>query len=107
MYSMAGGFGKRAFYFSCERGEIPREKPVKPTSIVENVMRGLMWPSSRSVLWAFNAELLKLTSRARGKRHGEQSQEEYINDASVCGSLRSPKIGSGRVSHAAQVAKKE
>ena len=85
----------------------PREKPVKPTTIVENVMRGLMWPSSRLVLQALKPRLLKLTSRARRKRYDEQSQEEDIKDASICRSLRSPEVGDSRVKHAAQIAKKE
>lgn len=101
------GFVSVLPYSSCKMVGIPREKPVKPTTIVENVMRGLMWPSSQSVLHAFKPGLLKLTSRARRKCHDEQSQEEDINDASVCGSLWSPKIGDSRVNHTAEVAKKE
>lgn len=66
-----------------------------------------MWLLSRLVLQAFKPRLLKLTSRARRKRHDEQSQEEDINDASICGSLRSPELGDSRVNHAAQIAKKE
>lgn len=92
---------------SSEMADLPREKPVRPTVIVENVMRGLMWPLSRLVLQAFKPRLLKVTSRARRKRHDEQSQEEDINDASICGSLRSPEVGDSCVNHAAQIAQKE
>ena len=86
---------------------IPREKPVKPTVIVENVMMGLMWPLSRSVLRALKPTLVELTSRTRCKCHDEQGQEEDVDNPSVCRSLWSSKICDGRVNHAAQIAKKK
>ena len=86
---------------------IPREKPVKPTVIVENVINGLMWPFFRSVLPGLIAGLLKLTSRARCKCYNKQCQEENVSDPSVRGTLRSPEIRNSRVNHAAQVTEKE
>ena len=107
MYSMAEGIVSVPSYGSCRIWGIPREKPVKPTVIVENVMMGLMWPLSRSVLRAFKPPLVKLTPRTRCKCHDEQSQEENIDNPSVCGSLGRPKVCDGRVNHATQIAKKE
>ena len=89
---------------SIDSGEvmrIPREKPVKPTVIVENVIKGLTWPFLQSVLPGLIAGLLKLTSRARCNCYDEQCQEKDISDPSVCGTLRSPEVRNSRVNHAA------
>ena len=88
------------YFSSCEMAEIPREKPVKPTNIVENVMSGMMWPLPQSVLQAFECSLPKLTSRTRRKCHDEQSQEEDVRNPGVRRSLGSSKIGDGRINHA-------
>ena len=95
------------FPATCEIVGIPREKPVKPTIIVEKVMVGLMWPSSQSIFQASESRLIEQTSRARRKCHDEQSQEKYVDDPSICGSLRSPKIRDSRVNNAVQIAEEE
>ena len=91
----------------CKIADRPREKPVKPTIIVEKVMIGLMWPSPHLIFQASESRLIEQTSRTRCKCHDEQSQEKYVNDPSIGGSLRSPKIHDRCVNHAIQIAEKE
>ena len=48
-----------------EMTRIPRENPVKPTVIVENVIKGLMWPFFRSVLPGFSTRTTSTDLQSR------------------------------------------